>query len=399
VSILDRYIARQFIINILVLLVLLGGFVVLVDASLNLARNLQLAQEQLAKAGDKDPSAIRKFLAAGLFILDLWWPRLLQLFNYLNGLVLIAAMGFTYTQLVRSREVVAALAGGISLRRLLRPVLVVTGVMLMIQVANQELVVPKIAPLILRNNTDVAKRDLAAFPVLLVPDSAGRLWSAASFDPPTKLRGASMTGVSIWERDASGRATRRFSADRADYEATKSGWVLKNLTVTNLSVIADGAPVPGTAATATPARPIPGGLEPGAVRTIQTDLDPTALLADRYKAFSQVLSWSQLLEASSSPAVKPELRESFTRLAWGRGAMLMCTVLSILICAPFFLTREPKNMVLQSLKCAPVAIGSVIGSIIGTAAAIPGLPPELAVMIPVMAMVTMAIPAVTGMRT
>jgi len=397
VSILDRYIARQFITNILVLLVLLGGFVVLVDASLNLARNLSLAQEQLAKAGDTDPSAIRKFLAAGLFILDLWWPRLLQLFNYLNGLVLIAAMGFTYTQLVRNREVVAALAGGISLRRLLRPVLVVTGIMLMIQVANQELIVPRIAPLILRNNTDVAKRDLEAFPVLLVPDSAGRLWSATSFDPPTKSRGASMTGVLIWERDADGRATRRFAADRADYEATKSAWILKNLTVTNLSVIADGAPAAAGATAAV--RPGQRGLEPGPVRSIQTDLDPTALLADRYKAFSQVLSWAQLFEASSSPAVKPELRESFTRLAWGRGAMLMCTVLSILICAPFFLTREPKNMVLQSLKCAPVAIGSVIGSIIGTAAAIPGLPPELAVMIPVMAMVTMAIPAVTGMRT
>jgi len=69
------------------------------------------------------------------------------------------------------------------------------------------------------------------------------------------------------------------------------------------------------------------------------------------------------------------------------------------VCAPFFLTREPKNMVLQSLKCAPVAIGSVVGSIVGTAAAIPGVPPELGVMIPVMVTTCMAIAALTGMRS
>ncbi len=384
-SLLDRYIAKQFILNIVVLLLLLGGFVVLVDASLNLARNLNLAEEALRKSGEVNPGLVRKLLAALLFILDLWWPRLLQLFNYLNGLVLIGAMGFTFTQLVRSREVVAALAGGISLYRMLRPVLVVTGVMLMIQVVNQELIVPRIAPLILRGNTDVAKRDLDSFPVLLVPDSSGRLWSAGTFDPPRRGQPASLKGVQLWERDGSGRAIRRISAEQAVYEAASGSWMLTGVTVTSLVIGADGAGV------------TPLGI--GAVRRIQTDLDPTALLADRYKAFSQVLSWAQLVEASSSTAVKPELRESFTRLAWGRGAMLLCTVLTMVVCAPFFLTREPKNMVLQSLKCAPVAIGSVVGSIVGTAATIPGVPPELGVMIPVMVTTCMAIAALTGMQS
>jgi len=403
---IDRYIARQYLINIVVLLVLLGGFVVVVDASLNLSRNITLAGEELARSGEVDPGALRKFLAAGLFILDLWWPRLLQLFNYLNGLVLITAMGFTFAQLVRSREVVATLAGGISLLRLLRPILVIAGIMLMVQVINQELIVPRIAPLILRSNTEIAKRDLDSFPVVLVPDTQGRLWSAAKFDPPSVKIGSAnagagtltgtLTGVQVWQRDGAGVATARLSAAAATYLPERGAWRLSGVSISGLEVTA-GQTMPAAAVGREPA--FAGLTGTGRERTLTTDLDPTSLLADRYKAFAHVLSWSQLLTAANSPTVKPELRESFTRLAWGRGALLVCTVLSLLVCAPFFLTREPKNMVIQSLKCAPVAIGSVIGAVIGTAAEVPGLPPEISVLLPVMALVPMAIASITSVRT
>src|SRR5947207_593492 len=99
---LDRYIARQYLFNVLALLVVLFSFVVAVDVSLNADKFIEAVNRIDPHAG-----GIRKAALVALGVLDMWWPKLLQLFNYLVGLVLVAAMGFTFTQLVRNRELVA----------------------------------------------------------------------------------------------------------------------------------------------------------------------------------------------------------------------------------------------------------------------------------------------------
>ena len=154
---LDRSIARQFLFNTCALLVLLFSFVVAVDVSLNIDRFLRAAERMLE---GEQPSGVRKLLVAALLVADLWWPKLLQLFSYMVGLALVGAMGFTLTQMVRHRELVAALAGGISLRRLARPLLVVSAVMIGLKVVDQEFVPsdPRIAPLLTRDHGDAGSR-------------------------------------------------------------------------------------------------------------------------------------------------------------------------------------------------------------------------------------------------
>ena len=105
---------------------------------------------------------------------DLWWPRLLQLFVFLLGMVLMGAMGFTLSQVVRHRELVAMLASGISLRRAARPILLVAALMTLVQVLDQELVLPRIAPLLTRDHGDAGKHELQGFAVR-VPVPTGSL--------------------------------------------------------------------------------------------------------------------------------------------------------------------------------------------------------------------------------
>src|SRR6056297_2814666 len=113
---LERYIARLYLVNVITLFVMLAGFVVTIDVIMNLDEFSRAADRELQRAGSDD-SPLRHALVTTLFIFHLWWPRLLQLFGYLAGLVLIAAMGFTCAQLVRHREFVAILASGVSLHR------------------------------------------------------------------------------------------------------------------------------------------------------------------------------------------------------------------------------------------------------------------------------------------
>ncbi|MFN0010823.1 MAG: LptF/LptG family permease [Phycisphaerales bacterium] len=386
-TILDRYIARQYLINIFVLMALLASFVVMVDLSLNLDKFAGAAARMASgEASDGAPAtgagAVRRAVITVLLVADLWWPRLLQLFNFIAPLVVVGAMGFTFAQLVRHREVVAMLAGGVSLYRAARPVLVVAVVVSALQVVNQELVLPRIAPLLTRSAAAAGGRDVDAFSVALVADGKRRLFQAARFDPAART----LERMNVWERDEAGRAVRRVSADLATFDESAGGWWLTNGWAIDLSVRGGG----GAAAQ----RP-----QSTSVARIETDLDPTTLLANQFSAFSQTLSWVQIARVLGTTGLKADVRERLERVAWGRVSGLVCGLLSLVIAMRFYLTREPLNMVVQSLRCAPVAILSIMAGVLGSALPVPGLPPVVGVFLPVMVLVPLAIEAASAIRT
>ena len=59
---LDRYIAKQFMINVIALTVILFSFVVVIDASLNIDEFLQRAGDLAQQRGEEAPGAVRKWL-------------------------------------------------------------------------------------------------------------------------------------------------------------------------------------------------------------------------------------------------------------------------------------------------------------------------------------------------
>lgn len=383
-TILDRYIARQFLFNTLVLLTLLFAFVVTIDVSLNLDRYVTTAVNHTQ---GQNPSGLRLGLVTIFAIADLWWPRLLQLFNFLLGLILAGAMGFTLTQLVRHRELVAVLASGVSLYRVARPIMLVAAAMMAVQAVNQELVIPRLAErgLLARDFRDALTHDWGAFEVRLVRDAAGNRYYAKSFDKTDGI----LENLHVWERDADGHALRRISAPRAVWIEPRDGapgsWDLRHASVQPLTLAAPGSP----------------GAEPSSDVWFQlkTDLDPTSLVIQRYASFSQSLSWSQIHAMLSTGVVDPDMRERLDRVRWGRISLFISGLLALLINLPFFLTREPRNMVVQSLKCAPVGIVTMMGAVLATAMSVPGLPAAFAVFLPVLILTPIAIATLSAMRT
>tara|TARA_R110002072_G_scaffold42064_6_gene117661 strand:- start:6350 stop:7489 length:1140 start_codon:yes stop_codon:yes gene_type:complete len=378
-TILDRYIARQYIFNVLALLFILFSFVLVIDVSLNMDRFLRLAERMGAQDTGEDISSVRRAVVTVLLIADLWWPKLLQLYNFLIGMILVGAMGFTFSQMTKHREFVAMMTAGVGLHRVMRPVLIIAICFTGLQIVNMELVIPKIAPLLVRDHGDAGSRQLGSASVPLTLDGSGRLFRAASFNADTDT----LTGVYILERDEQGKAARVITAKSATY--ANNTWVLT-----------DGlAQIRGTEAqgieTIAPATPI---------ATIDSSLDPNELRMNRYESYSQALSFrqvSQMLDRES--LTDPGKRARYTRIKWGRFAVMISSLLALVISMPFFITREPKNAVIQSLKCAPIAIISLIGGILGASASIPGLPPALGVFIPVMLLSVIAVAQISSMKT
>lgn len=380
---LDRSIARQFLFNTCALLVLLFSFVVAVDVSLNIDRFLRAAERML---DGEQPSGVRKLLVAALLVADLWWPKLLQLFSYMVGLALVGAMGFTLTQMVRHRELVAALAGGISLRRLARPVLVVAALMIGLKIADQEFVLsdPRIAPLLTRDHGDAGSREWSAFNVPPTADGAKRVFMAGEFVPSEQR----LIRVYVWDRDAQGRTTTMTSAPEAVWR--NGAWELSGARVERLVLAPTGVEAdPGAA----------GPVGPDGTLRIATDLDPPSLLLRRYASFSQSLSWRQISAMLKSPRLDPAMRQRLERARWSRVSTAASTYLTLVITLPFFLVREPRNMLVQSLKCAPVGIFALLGSVFGAAVDVPGLPVQLSVFLPVLILIPIAIAAWSSVKT
>lgn len=385
--ILDRAIAKQFFLNVVLLFGILLAIILIADFALQFDEYAKIAGKN---ADGSEVGGLRRIVVMVVLLIDLWWPRFFQLYNYLLGIVLVGAMGFTLSQMVRHRELVAVIASGVSLQRLAFPIVLVAMMLTGVQAFNREFVVPKIAHLLTRQKFDAGTRNFSAGKrgtgVLAIPDAMGRVWYAQNFDPAKQ----EITDLYVYERDENGAPTRRITADKAVWDNADTSWRLTN---------GVGQRFDAADAAATPANT---RVRAEAVATIDTDLDPTTLTLRRYESYGQNISTAdltRLIESYESKNAPQDRIDALNRIRYARITVLATGVLSLLVCMPFFLRRTPTNMLLQSVYCAPVAIITVMGSTLGASANIPGIPPLLGALIPIMVLVPLSIAAMSSVRT
>ncbi|MCC6284127.1 MAG: LptF/LptG family permease [Phycisphaerales bacterium] len=379
-TILDRSIARQYFSNTVLLLVMLCAFIVAVDATLNMTRFVRAAEAMLGP--EQSASGTRKTSVTLLLILDLWWPRLLHLFNYLIGIVMVGAMGFTCAQMARHGEMTALLASGQSLLRVARPIIVVSACIVGLQALNQELLVPRIAPLLTRDHGDVGLRDLAPKRVLLVPDTQGRWFSAGLFDGE---RGT-LDSLVVIDAGDSLQGTRVITASRARWR--DGGWELE-----------DGLVERASGAGGQPLR------EP--IARIETTCDPTMLTTTRYAGYAENLSFAQLgemlrgMRRARGPdgASFEDRARRMELLRWGRFARLGANLFGVILTIRFFLMRAPISPIRQTLKAAPLALAAIIGGIVAASQPLPGLPAAVSAFVPLVVLLPLVFYALVSIKS
>ncbi|MCB9846043.1 MAG: LptF/LptG family permease [Phycisphaeraceae bacterium] len=376
-TILSRYIARHFAMNIVILLVMLWCLIVSVDATLNIHRFINAAERRASEG-----ATLPRPLLTAYLIFDLWWPRLLQLTGFMLGVVMVGAMGFTCSQMVRHREFVAILASGQSLRRVARPILAVALVLTGLQAANQELVIPRIAPLLAREHQDAGRPAARRSGTLMVADGAGRIFLVGDFDADT----GQIRDAYVWERDDRRLATRRIHADVGTFR--NGGWDLTG----------------GVAETPVSGQAMPA-VEP--VSRIDTGLNPSVFSIAQATTFASSLSFRQLsrmietVDASQDrdDAGVANRRERLDRIRWSRFSIMTANLIGLVIALPYYLCRVPTKMIVQTVRCAPVALGSIMGAIIASNVPVPGVPAIAGVFVPVLVLLPMAAGMVLRIRT
>ncbi len=346
--VIDRYIVRQFLINFAILLVVILSLIVLVD--------FLAGMDEFVQAGEAHAASYGGFLPAMLWItLDYYGPLLLRIYVMVAGLLIVAAMGFTFAAMARQRELVALLTAGISLYRVAAPVLIAGFVLALATLPIQEFALPPLAEKLVRDKTQL-KRDalFAKRSLRYIDDGEGLLLSADQFIPGNtpRLEGQ----IAIIERDARGRALRRMTASQAVWDAQRGGWELVGGFAIRPQYDTAADDEAGSAAWAGSPRSEP-------VAFIRTNLTPQVLFARQAAAYPRLLSIGQLMNLAYNVSMD---RSAMLHIVHSRFAAIAVTLLVMVLGLPFFLVREPAAVTTGVLQAAGVCLTAWgVGLILG----------------------------------
>ncbi len=374
IAIIDRYVITRFLWNFLALFGALYVFGVAVDVIISTSKFLEAADIAV-----REGRASTRWIGFALMLLDFHGPRIFQFFQFMLGMVSVGAMGFTFAQMHRARELTALMAAGVNLRRPAAALLAAAAALNVVQLANQEWILPRLAPKLVRLHSDLVANRGTAFPVPLTRDANGRLLQADAFDPTTDQ----LRGLVVLERDERGRARSRTSADSATWDAQREMWMLVNGKQIQL---------PGAAGASGNAN---GGFEQPAA-SVSTNLGPESLLTRRFRLYGQMLSTPQLLELRDGGGGD---RTVASRLLASRLFGPLVNLLVLVAAVPFFLLREPCSLLQQSLRAAAFAVPVTITALTLTTVPVAGLPAVLAAALPAAVLLPVAAWRISAMRS
>jgi len=373
VLLLDRHILLRFLGNFAVLLAVLFLFAVALDVILQLDDFVD-ASRVAVEAGRFTSMPV----AVAMAILNFHGPRLFQFFGMMVGLVSIGAMGFTLASMVRSRELVAMMAAGVGLVRVSVVILAGAFLLNLVQVLNGELLVPRLAPLLMRHHDAILRSGVERFEVPLTRERGNALIRAESFDPES----GRLEGVLIIERAEGGRALARTAAAGAQWDPTRGGWRLEA-----------GERV-GVALTPEDADGLIRRSEP--VEFFETELGPRHLLVRRFGQFASMLSIAEI--ESLRDGAGPELGR-LVRASYGRFGQVAVNLLVLLVAMPCFLIRVPGPMLAPAVKVAAIGVVGTLGAITLMTVEIPGIPPALAAFLPAAVLLPIAVARIGSLRS
>jgi len=205
-QILDRYVAKEFLFSYVV------AFSVVLSLRIILDMFVQLDEFMETEPG---------FWTAMTNIGGYYGPKVCEFFRDFSGTIILLAAAFALARMMRHNELTAVLASGVSLKRVIAPIVFLGFGLNLLMVADQELVLPALSDKLVRRPDEMEQ--LRTLRVWLMPDKRNdALLSSQAFDPEEQM----LTGVHITLRKG-GRAVGQVTAASGQWDAQRQGWALE----------------------------------------------------------------------------------------------------------------------------------------------------------------------------
>lgn len=173
---LDRYILRTFLSSLLLVFLVLIALRILGDLSANMdefAEQLEPATGQAVSFGQ---------LLKNIFVH--YSNHIFVYLSELGGIIIVTAAAFSIARMNYSNELTAMLASGVSLHRVIWPILVCAILLNVVIVIDQEFIIPSVREKLIIDPDDPNKTD--RYEVSMLTDGNGTVWNSILYEPSTQ---------------------------------------------------------------------------------------------------------------------------------------------------------------------------------------------------------------------
>jgi len=219
--IVDRYIAREFLFSYMVAILVILSLRILIDLFVQFDEFIE---------SQPDGSAPGALTVIG-YIVDYYGPKTLEYFRDFSGTIILLAAAFSLARLSRQNELVAILASGVSLKRVIAPIVILSFTLNLLMSFDQEVILPPLADRLARSSDEMA--GLHTVSVELLPDGGSEpknqplpdqsLFRARRYDPEKKT----IDNLLVILRHE-GQMTGRITAEKAAWDQEQKLWRLEN---------------------------------------------------------------------------------------------------------------------------------------------------------------------------
>jgi len=322
--IIDRYVAKSFLVGYLIAFGVLIGLRIIIDLFVNLDEFAENAQGGVVS------------VLANIF--TFYGTQATLYFRDFAGMITVVAAAFSLGKMTRANELTAVLASGVSLKRVIAPILFLALVLTGFLIIDQEILIPNLAENLVQDHDEVGAQKRLDF--WFLSDGNGSLISAADFNPadsnmlaPVIITRKKFEKSLVWE------VTGRITADSAVYDPLLKQWNLINGSfLPRLNADYDSTKL--TAKPEIDAKPL---------AFYKSDLTPRDIPILRKEEYKSMLSSSQLAALAARPTQIKDMAQLYSQKHF-RITDPIINFIMLMVGLPALVCREPKMMKSAILK-------------------------------------------------
>jgi len=305
-KILDRHIAKNFLIGYAIAFCVLIGLRIIIDLFVNL--------DEFTEHVDLGAIAVIKN------ILNFYALHSTLYFRDFAGMITVVAAAFSLAKMVRCNELVAVMASGVSLKRVIGPIVVLALLLTGLFVIDQELLIPPLGDKLVRSQDAIPGQE--SYDVWFIDDANGSLICSQNFDVktstlynPTIIMRSKIPKSPVW------RVIGRLSAEMAVHNPKTGRWDLIKGRFTEKDTTK--APKP--------------------IAFYASDITPKDIPVRRKSRHKTLLSWRQLSVLAAQGTKIKDLPQLYSQQHFHVTEPIINFVM-LMVCLPILVCRDPKSM-------------------------------------------------------
>ena len=323
-KILDRYVAKNFLYGYGITLFVMIGMFLTIDLFMNLDEFAELLEIQNPATGE---TLTLKEVA--LYTLRFYGVRCSLWYKDMAGMIIVIAAVFSLTRMTRNNELIAVMASGMSLKRILAPILLLSLLLTGLMVADQELLVPRYAYELTSDHDEFF--DEGTYDLWFVGDRQGSLFCSRSYEEATQTlhKPFIILREPIDGQEGVYRVIGKIKAESAVYDPDRGGWVLQG----GQRMFLD-----------------PDRLDDGSIRLAEpvdfykSSLSAREIPIRKREGFKALLSLRQLTELEKNAGVRRTDQAELALQKHSRITDPIVNLIMLMVALPVLVCRDPKAM-------------------------------------------------------